>query len=92
MAGRKRSNPADVRLHKLSTLECPHVCLIERKPFPVLALTLKSAMPIALDAEWIIGANGVDCRRFIGKLDRQFAFPTANRVGLPNFVVTSRFD
>jgi hypothetical protein len=23
-------------------------------------------MPIALDAEWIIGADGVDCRRFIG--------------------------
>jgi integrase len=66
------------RLHELAALECADVILREREPFAVETVVGEPLVPVALDADWIVGLDLVNLRRPLGKLDRQLVLAAPN--------------
>ena len=64
-------------LHKLATAEGFDIKRGEIKPFTILALLLKSVMPICFDPNWIVRTDFVHFIGSFGKLDSKFVFTSA---------------
>jgi hypothetical protein len=47
-------------LHELPSLKCMHIITAEFEPFPVLALVLKSLVPVRFDARRVVSSYRMD--------------------------------
>ena len=73
-------------LHELAPPENRNVLCRQRKPFAILAPIVKPPVPIAFDPGRIIRLDRMDEIRSLGKLDGEFAFPSAGGIRAANFV------
>ena len=72
--------------HKFPSLEGLNVRWAELKPLAVLSLALKPFMPVGLNANGVVRANGMRDVRFLGELDLELTLSRAGVIALANLI------